>query len=61
MTNEKLIAEVKDAACSCEPMAGWTCSFCRETLPKLRQALAPKFNPNRKSPYEPIGAKGLRL
>jgi hypothetical protein len=38
--NTKLLWEVRDAACNCDAMLGWTCSFCKRTLPKLERALS---------------------
>jgi hypothetical protein len=43
MNNETLLRRVKEAACSCDPMLGWTCSFCQELLPELRKALAVRY------------------
>lgn len=74
MSNQKLLNEVKDAACSCDPMSGWVCVFCTETLPKLRRALTQgrvsepvksrKKNTNdfgeTRSPYQPLGWPALR-
>ena len=51
MTNEKLLQEVREAACSCEPMLGHTCYFCKYILPKLRTALKTEYRKT-KSPYE---------
>lgn len=54
MGNEKLLRQVKAAACSCDPMLGWTCRFCQELLPELRKALAVRYQDRTKSsPYKP--------
>ena len=39
MSNEKLIKDIRNSACSCDVMVGWTCNFCRIELPKLRETL----------------------
>jgi len=53
MSNERLLQEVRNEACSCDMMMGWTCSFCRITLPKLRKAL----NIGRKKPFKRMKCK----
>jgi len=40
MTKEekkKLLFDTWNAGCSCDAMLGWTCSFCKDTLPKLEK------------------------
>ena len=71
MTNEELLRRVKKEACSCDPMNGWSCDFCKHTLPKLRKVLLSKGNVFRTppgeypleefgSPYKPKKLPGIR-
>lgn len=57
---QEIMEEVRNAACSCDAMYGYTCKFCHITLPKLRKVLEEKVRVSTKSPYEPRGVSSLR-
>jgi hypothetical protein len=59
MSNEELLHQVINYACSCEPMAGWTCNFCGSVLPKLRKALGADYRLHAR-PYEPKKLPGTK-
>lgn len=52
MTNRDLFKAICNEACSCAPMSGWTCNFCRELKSKLEKALKVSYRLTR-SPYWP--------
>ncbi len=59
MSNEQLLKDVRNEACSCDLMIGRTCNFCRFQMPKLRKALKVGYH-RPKSPYDPRNAPRLR-
>ncbi len=58
MTNKELLRKVKDEACSCDMMVGYSCYFCKELKPKLEKAVSTRYSPT-KSPYEPRKMRGV--